>query len=169
MAFVFDASPGGVAANSWALVAEGDDYFAARRNASAWTALTTPEKEVALADGTRKLEILGFEGARASTTQRLRVPRSGLWDQDGFALPTLTIPTPFKHALFEQVLYDLIAGATDRTQLTGLEQFSSIEVPGAVSLELRDGRAPSQYAPSALQLLAPYTTTMVGATRLVRA
>lgn len=169
MAFTFDATPGGAAANSWALVAEGDDYFAGRRNASAWFALDNAGKQVALASGTRTLERLGYDGARASATQALKVPRSGLVDDDGFVLPTLTIPRVFKEALFEQVLFELNQATTDPTQPTGLEQFASIEVAGAVSLELRDGAAPQQYASAAMELLGLFLTGRPGETRLVRA
>lgn len=169
MAFVFDATPGGASANSWATAAEGDDYFGGRRNASAWTSLATPgEKEIALADATLDLERLNFAGARASTTQRLRVPRHGLFDQDGFALASNVVPRPFKEALFEHTLFKLNKGTSDPLQPTGLEQFSSLSVPGAISITLRDSVTPVQFGSAAITILAPFLVAAPGQTRLVR-
>jgi hypothetical protein len=169
--FAFDATPSGAASNSWATAAEANDYFAGRRYADAWTALSangTPSaREIALADGTHDLEQLEYDGSLAVSTQRLRIPRSGLSDGDGRPLSTATVPRVFKEALFEHVLFKLNQGR-DTQQPTGLEGFESIEVPGAVALTLRAGAAAPRYAGKSLQLLARYLVQQPGVTRLVR-
>ena len=71
--------------------------------------------------------------------------------------------------ILTELIYLLNQGATDPTQPTGLEMFSSLEVPGAVRLDLRDGAKRAPYAKEALKLLAPYIVEMPGSTRLVRA
>lgn len=169
MAYVFDATASGIAANGWALDTEADDYFAGRRNASAWSALSQADKRIALVTATRTLERLTYDGSRVLSAQALKVPRAGLVDDDGLYLVTTAVPPVFKAALYEQTLHDLNKGSTDATQPTGLEAFSRVEIAGAVTLDLRAGAAPSTYASAALQLLAPFLATVPGQTRLVRA
>jgi hypothetical protein len=168
MPFVFDATPSGVSANSWATAAEADDYFGGRRDASPWTNLASAsEKEIVLADATLDLESLDYESFPAVVNQRLKVPRALLYDTDDRPLTTNPIPEVFKRALFEHALFKLNQGR-DTAQPTGLEQFASIAVPGAISITLREGTSAPVFASRALALLAPYLVSVPGQTRVVR-
>ncbi|HET8777975.1 MAG TPA: DnaT-like ssDNA-binding protein [Candidatus Limnocylindria bacterium] len=169
MAFVFDATVGGPAANSYVAVADADDYFGGRLNASAWTAASATTKQQALATATSRLEQLTFVGSRVTTAQRLAWPRYGAESVDGDLYASDAIPRPVFEATCELALDLLNAGTTDRLAPTGLEPFSALSV-GAVSLSLRDDAPQAGELPPQVQrLLAPLLDTASGATRLVRA
>ena len=68
-------------ATAYLSAADADTYFATSFNAAAWTALSSAEKTVALAEATRWLEALCWKGEKCSDTQPLKWPRKA--DADG--------------------------------------------------------------------------------------
>jgi hypothetical protein len=68
-------------ATAYLSAADADTYFATSFNAAAWTALSSAEKTVALAEATRWLETLCWKGEKCSDTQPLKWPRKA--DADG--------------------------------------------------------------------------------------
>lgn len=63
------------AGSSYVPVADADIYFADSFNNAAWMALTTAEKTVALAEATRWLEALCWNGEKCDPAQPMQWPR----------------------------------------------------------------------------------------------
>jgi hypothetical protein len=71
-------------ANSYASVADGEDYFAGHLYATAWTGASPGNREKALMFATRLVDAqFQFGGARAREDQGLQWPRSQCPDPDG--------------------------------------------------------------------------------------
>lgn len=77
MPTAIDATVGGVSANSYITVAEGDAFAADVLGTVAWTAATDDNQIRALLAATARLDELQWIGERAATTQRLAWPRTG--------------------------------------------------------------------------------------------
>ena len=151
MTLVFDATVGGVAATSYATDTEADDYFAARLGATAWTALTTAAlKQTALMAATQRLEQETYDGYKVSTSQRLKWPRYWLFDEDGFAVPSTSIPMQVKNAMFEEALW-LLSNPTAQDP-SGLEGFKRITV-GPVTIEPVQPQVVSNLPPQVVRWL----------------
>lgn len=133
----FDATAGSATANSYATVAEADAYLAVRGDTSTWTALTTAQKEYKLQWAAIVLDTLRYRGARSSETQPLKWPRcedsaaprfAGLTvsstgylkDEDGYDVPSTTVPICVKNAqaemAFRLIADDWTAGLGPITQ-----------------------------------------------------
>jgi hypothetical protein len=102
-----DASLGGAASNSYATVAEADDYAAMAQWGSAWLALTQTDKEIALVSATKWLETLDYGGTRCDPStdappapQALKWPRSGI-TCDGITSTCVAIPVAVKNTQIE--------------------------------------------------------------------
>jgi hypothetical protein len=71
-------------ANTYALVADGDDYHAGHLYAAAWSAATADQKAIALVMATRVIDSeYQFGGYRAGFAQALQWPRSECREPDG--------------------------------------------------------------------------------------
>jgi len=71
-------------ANTYALVADADDYHAGHLYATAWTAATADQKAAALLMATRVIDAeYQFNGYRAGFAQALQWPRSECREPDG--------------------------------------------------------------------------------------
>lgn len=105
MAFVFlqETGSGTVAgANSYAGVAEADDYFTPTAQNTVWSLLTTTQKENLLVQATRALDVFTrYEGTKTVETSPLRWPRSGVTNRDCIGIGVTTIPTELKQATYE--------------------------------------------------------------------
>lgn len=159
MAFTFDPSVGAPTSNSYATVAEADDYFGGRMNTTAWPATSTGTdltlKQQALATASSRIDQEQYEDdEKGDPTQRMKFPR--LVDEG-------VIPDIVKFATFEEALFLLRAGTSDPTGTTGLEQFKGIKV-GPVELTMYDrspnadgspNPAASDLAPAAQRWLRP--------------
>ena len=102
-----DATLGGATSNSYATVAEADDYAAMAQWGSAWLALTQADKEVALVSATKWLETLDYGGTRCDPStdappapQALKWPRSGI-TCDGITSTCAAIPVAVKNTQIE--------------------------------------------------------------------
>lgn len=153
-----DATVGGAAANSYETVAEADAYFASRLPLNPpWD--DADSKEALLIMATRLLDAMfrgtktlvaqcgqcdafyrigrKWTGAPATTTQRLAWPRTGMYDQNGNAIPSNVIPQDLKDAESE------LAGqlnVSDRTldNDVSVQGITSVKA-GSVAVTFRDG------------------------------
>lgn len=104
MALIVEDGSGMSDAESYASVAEADAYHDAHGTPASWTAASTTTKEQALRKATDYLDehyALDWKGARANTGQRLRWPRVGVFDSDGYNVPASgaeSIPRRLKDA-----------------------------------------------------------------------
>lgn len=129
------ATPKDPTANSYCDEDFASDYFDARLNSAAWSADPTLQP-TALVMATNRLEQEKYLGTRTTTTQALKFPRVGITDDDGATLDPDVVPLVVKQATCELALALLIAGTSDPTAGTGLEQFSSLAV-SSIRLDLR--------------------------------
>lgn len=152
MPVTLDATPGGASANSYVDVAGAQAYFDTRLNTAAWDAADATTKAKALMAATARLEQERYVGQRRSYAQPLQWPRYNAPLPEGYGVDLLpyydaaTIPQPVKSACAEYALHLLTqtAAGTDPLAPTGLEQFESIQVPGAVAI------TPAPYVPGTL-------------------
>ena len=180
MALVLDATPGGAAANSYATRAEADSYHEGHYYSSAWTALTTTQKDIALVMATRLLdEHVEWHGTKTTRGQALRWPRIGVRERDsmglypdpyyGYTLNSSTIPLFLKQATAELGRH---LASEDRTTDADLLEFSQISV-GSLSL-VKDQTRQQQVIPDSVRaMVKPYGAVsgsgLFGTLRLVRA
>lgn len=145
MAITVDSTVGGANANSYIDVAAADQLMEYRQlNFAAWSALTADQKGAALISASQMFDSLKWKGVRTSETQALRWPRSGVYDQDEYAIADDVIPGDVQETLAD---YAFTLSQSDKFQATGLEGFSEIQVD-VVKLKLdsedRDSAIPSR-------------------------
>lgn len=101
-----NATPGDVNADSYVTVAEAGVYHAAAFNHQAWATLDEPSQETLLKTATRYIDqFMSFTGVKASSSQALKFPRIGCYDDEDELIPSDVIPTNLKHATFELAWY----------------------------------------------------------------
>ena len=100
MPTAIDATVGGVAANSYITVAEGDTFAADVLGTVAWSAATSDNKIRALLIATARLDELEWIGAMAATTQALSWPRTGAECHEK-VYTSLVIPYEVKRGTFD--------------------------------------------------------------------
>ena len=171
MPVTLDPTVGGVNANAYADVAFADSYFNERMHAAAWTSVVdTDTKNRALISATRRIDLLRFRGYRTSDAQALSWPRQYVPKRDTNAphpidvnygtyyWPKDEIPLGVRWAMCETGLW-LLTRAADPATPDPLANFSSINVPGALSVTLTgktDRVAPDALPDAALRLLAEF-------------
>lgn len=167
MPLTIDASVGGVAANSYNTVLEGDEYFAGRPGSESWTGQADAEKKMAaLIAGTNRLDQEQFAGYKTSTAQRLKHPRVGLEDDDGYPYPSDAIVRAVKEAALELAL-SLLQNAKSLGRST-LLQFEQLQV-GSISITpSRQGLNPDALPPQVVRLLRGIRTSMSGQSEVVQ-
>lgn len=104
-----DVTIGGANSDSYATVAEADAYHVAMGN-TAWAALTTGDKEIALRKGARYVDTYSFTGDKrylsSTAPQRRAWPRVNAY-QDGYPIDINIIPQLVKDAQNESSLLSL--------------------------------------------------------------
>ena len=100
MPATIDATIGGATANSYLTVAAADTLTETMLGTLAWTTATTDSKTRALITATRGLDTLGWIGSKATTTQALDWPRTGV-SCDGVDYDSTAIPTQILYATFD--------------------------------------------------------------------
>ncbi len=134
--FTVETGSGSTTSNSYASVANGDDYHEKHLYSTVWTAASTGEKEEALMMATRLLDdYFAWEGTKTSDTQALDFPRFNIFDKDGFLLQSNTLPTALLDATSEFARSLL---AADRTAETDDRGFSRIKA-GTVEVVIAPG------------------------------
>lgn len=150
----FSTTVGDSAANSYATVAEADDYLLERRlHAAAWSQLGTGEKEAALMWACRALDDLEFIGSIASETQALQWPRVDAYTADGRLIASDVVPAPIKDAQAE-IAFRLVP--TDKSADPTGEKYEKVKV-GPLEFTLREPPAGDEI----LEILPPDVRTLI--------
>ena len=150
MAVTIDATVGGANANSYLTLAAAEaiiDGFVQDDDVVAWASATTDQKNRALVSATQRLDRERFLGARATDTQALQWPRTGVRKPDtyintyavGFPFRITTdyytdteIPDQIKYA--ECVLAVYLNNNRDGMGLSGIEDYKSVAI-GSLRIE----------------------------------
>ena len=149
MAITIDATVGGASANSYLTLADAQDLIdgmVENDDVTAWASATTDQKNRALYSATQRLDRERFLGARATDTQALQWPRTGVRKPDtyintyavGFPFKITTdyftdteIPDQIKQA--QVVLAVYLNNNKDGMCLSGLEDYKSVTI-GSLSV-----------------------------------
>ena len=149
MAITIDATVGGASANSYLTLADAQaliDGMVENDDVTAWASATDDQKNRALYSATQRLDRERFLGARATDTQALQWPRTGVRKPDtyintyavGFPFRITTdyftdteIPDQIKQA--QVVLAVYLNNNKDGMGLSGLEDYKSVSI-GSLSV-----------------------------------
>lgn len=144
MAIVLDATIGGASANSYLTLTAAQeiiDGFVMDADVTAWASATIDQKNRALFTATQRLDRERFLGARATDTQALQWPRTGVRKPDtyintyavGFPFRITTdyftdteIPTQVQYA--QVVLATYLHNNPDGLGLSGLEDYKNVKI-----------------------------------------
>jgi len=144
MAVVIVATPGAANANSYVTLAEAQaivDGFVEDADVQNWDSGNTNSQNRALFTATQRLDRERFLGARATDTQALQWPRTGVRKPDtyintyavGFPFRITTdyftdteIPTQIQYA--QVVLAVFLHNNTDALGLSGLEDYKNVKI-----------------------------------------
>ena len=144
MAVVIVATPGAANANSYLTLAEAQaiiDGFVQDADVQHWGSGNTDSRNRALFTATQRLDRERFLGARATDTQALQWPRTGVRKPDtyintyavGFPFRITTdyftdteIPTQIQYA--QAVLAAFLHNNTDALGLSGLEDYKNVKI-----------------------------------------
>ena len=149
MAITIDATVGGASANSYLTLADAQDLIdgmVENDDVTAWASATTDQKNRALYSATQRLDRERFLGARATDTQALQWPRTGVRKPDTYTNTYATgfpfritadyytdteIPDQVKQA--QVVLAAYLNNNKDGLGLSGLEDYKSVAI-GSLSV-----------------------------------
>ena len=144
MAITIDATVGGANANSYLTLAAAElivEGFVQDDDVTAWASATNDQKNRALYTATQRLDRERFLGARATDTQALQWPRTGVRKPDtyintyavGFPFRITTdyytdteIPDQIKKA--QVVLAVYLNNNKDGMGLSGIEDYKSVQI-----------------------------------------
>jgi hypothetical protein len=149
MAVSIDATAGGASANSYITLTEANTFVEAMissTDVSKWTTGTDDTRNRALAAAAQRLDRERFLGAKATDTQSMQWPRTGVRKPDTYLNTYATgfpfrisedyftdteIPDQIKRAQIELAVY--LKNNVDGISLGGLEDFKSVQV-GSISV-----------------------------------
>lgn len=147
-------TPAAPDANSYATLAQANDYLANRRlYATSWTVLTDEQKSVALVWATSLLDqSFAWVGASATSTQALRWPRIGArrWDIQFYA--SNIIPQPVVDATCELAYQVTLRDPTAVPALFG-KGFSEAKL-GAMSVKVDKGAMNAPMPDSVVRIIS---------------
>ena len=144
MASIFEATAGGASANSYLTLSDAQDIvdgMVEDADVTAWASATTDQKNRALYTATQRLDRERFIGARATDTQALQFPRTGVRKPDTYVNTYATgfpfrisedyftdteIPDQVKRA--QVVLAVYLNNNKDGIGLSGLEDFKNVQI-----------------------------------------
>lgn len=107
-----------VGTNSYISVADADTYFSNRLYSDNWDDALTADKEAALIQATRELDLMfNWYGDIADDDQSLRWPRSSVYNCDGVEIADDVIPTQIENATCEQAIYILSGDPSQKPAL----------------------------------------------------
>jgi len=144
MAIAINATVGSASANSYLTLAAAQeiiDGFVQDADVTAWASATTDQKNRALFTATQRLDRERFLGARATDTQALQWPRTGVRKPDTY-INTYAVGFPFRITtdyytdteIPQQVQYAQVVLATylnnnpDGIGLRGLEDYKNVKI-----------------------------------------
>lgn len=108
--FVVEDGTGLSTANCYVLEADADQYHENYGNPSAWSDLTSAEKQEALRIATQYLDAIyntRWLGVRANDGQALDWPRADIYDNDGFYVASTSVPQAVQDATSFMALQSL--------------------------------------------------------------
>jgi len=144
MAVSIDATAGGADANSYMTLSEADTFVEAMvssSDVSKWTTGNDDSRNRALTAAAQRLDRERFLGARATDTQALQWPRTGVRKPDTYVNTYATgfpfrisddyftdteIPDQVKRAQIEMAVY--LKNNVDGISLGGLEDFKNVKI-----------------------------------------
>ena len=144
MAVTIDATAGGANANSYITLTEADTFVEAMissSDVSKWTTGNDDSRNRALTAAAQRLDRERFLGARATDTQALQWPRTGVRKPDTYVNTYATgfpfrisddyftdteIPDQVKRAQIEMAVY--LKNNVDGISLGGLEDFKNVKI-----------------------------------------
>ena len=144
MAVSIDATAGGASANSYLTLSDAQDIvdgMVEDADVTAWASATTDQKNRALYTATQRLDRERFIGARATNTQALQWPRTGVRKPDTYVNTYATgfpfrisedyfseeeVPDQIKRAQIELAVY--LHNNTDGISLSGLNDFKNVQI-----------------------------------------
>ncbi len=144
MAVTIDATAGGANANSYLTLSDAQaivDGMVEDADVTAWASATTDQKNRALYTATQRLDRERFLGARATDTQALQWPRTGVRKPDTYVNTYATgfpfrisedyftdeeIPDQIKRAQIELAVY--LHNNTDGISLSGLNDYKNVQI-----------------------------------------
>ena len=154
-------------ANSYSSVDDADTYHEKRLHVSTWTAATDDNKEIALMWATRLIdEQVTWNGVTTSATQALMWPRNLVYDRNGNAILSTTIPDWLKEAVAEYARYLI---GEDRTTETNrdLAGFKEMKVD-VLQMKMDPYKTKPVMPPSVWSMIQFYCTVIGRSKRLVR-
>ena len=144
MAVSIDATAGGASANSYITLAEADAFVEAMvlsTDANKWSSGNTDSRNRALTAAAQRLDRERFLGARATDTQALQWPRTGVRKPDTYVNTYATgfpfrisddyftdteVPDQVKRSQIELAVY--LHSNKDGISLGGLEDFKNVKI-----------------------------------------
>jgi len=144
MAVTIDATAGGASANSYMTLAQADAYVEAMissADVNKWSTGTDDTRNRALTAAAQRLDRERFIGARATDTQALQWPRTGVRKPDTYVNNYATgfpfrisedyytdteIPDQIKRAQIELAVY--LKNNVEGISLGGLEDFKNVKI-----------------------------------------
>ena len=163
MAVTIHATAGAANANSYITLAQADAYVEAMissTDVSKWSTGTDDTRNRALAAATQRLDRERFLGARATDTQALQWPRTGVRKPDTYVNTYATgfpfrisddyftdteIPDQIKRAQIELAVY--LHNNTDGISLSGLNDYKSIQVGNISVVPDKTGAVGADHVP----------------------
>jgi hypothetical protein len=144
-------------ADSYLSLADANTYHSSHGSPTAWASATNEAKEAALRYATMWIDgKFTWQGSITSESQVLDFPRSNVWDEQGRALGTNTIPQRLKDATAEMALAHV--GAALNASLARGGQVRREQV-GPIAIEYLEGANPETDYPYVKRLLSGYTSS----------
>jgi hypothetical protein len=139
MALTLVATVGASNANSYATVADGNAYHESHLYAAVWNAATDERKAQGLAWATRVLDThIEWDGYKATSTQALRWPRSGMEDADGECVASNVVPEVLKQATAELARHLLTSDPDAQAASLAAGAIKALKV-GPIAIEYAEG------------------------------
>lgn len=142
MAFVLDATPSSLTANSYISLEDANDYFDARFGSDVWDGLSDADKQALLAQATRRIDAEYFGGQKTLRNQSLSWPRKFISDKDGFPRDDSTIPKEVMYATCE-LAYNYSTQEDREVSNSALEDLEEIKI-GPLGYKMKKGRTADQ-------------------------
>ena len=156
MTLVVNSTPLASANNSYASLAEANEYVATRvvdtTVRSAWDALDDELKASYLVNASRTLDSLcEWIGDKYSRDQGLKWPRVNAY-VDGYVVDSITFPRPVVEAAIEMAVWSMTNSGS--VSVSSNSQFDSIKV-GPIAIDFNEGAgiASSSYFPDIVSML----------------
>lgn len=138
MAFVFDATPSSLTANSYISLSQADDYFGGRLKSDNWDTLTDSDKQAILVQATRRIDSEYFGGQKTVRQQTLQWPRRFIYDRDGFPRDVDVVPVEIQYATCELALHYLDQDDREVTK-SMLDDLDRVKI-GPLEYQIKKGK-----------------------------